>query len=339
MWVTVAAPPRPSTELLVSGEAVELDIRPARLGSRALALIVDIVVQLVIFLLLLLAAVAVLSMMPGLVDEALGESMLRIALVVVMLGYPTLVETFSKGRSLGKLAVGLRVVREDGGPIQLRHAFTRCLVGAAVEWPGLLLLPVTWVVGLLTMVFSSRGKRLGDLAAGTIVIHERTPAGWGFVQPMPAPLALWATRLDLTGVSDELALAVRHYLARAARFAEPHRSRLGTELATEVAARATPAPPPGTPAWAYLAAVLAERHRRASVRTAGRTQPDALVRAAAPATGWQPIATAPAPSSAPIPPWNPSVPVRPPWEPSVPARPPWDPSLPVQPPWDPRVPR
>jgi hypothetical protein len=118
------------------------------------------------------------------------------------------------------------------------------------------------------MLVNPHGKRLGDLAAGTVVIHDRTPETWGWVPAMPAHLAGWAALLDLTGLDDDLALAVRHYLARNRRLREPARSRLGYALASEVAAGTTPPAPPGTPGWAYLAAVLAERNQRAARRLA-----------------------------------------------------------------------
>jgi uncharacterized RDD family membrane protein YckC len=310
--VGVTASPITSTVPLVSGEAVELDVRVARLGSRSLALVLDMLVQLGLALLLGLLTVLTLTLLgPGLVDEALFQASFTILLVVVLIAYPTLVETFSNGRSIGKAAMGLRVVREDGGPIRLRHAFTRAMVGVAVEWPGLLLPPLTWVVCLLTMVFSPRGKRLGDLAAGTLVIHERPPPGWGRVPAMPPPLTSWATRLDLVAVDDNLALSVRNYLARGPQFKEPYRTALGEALASEVAYRATPPPPPGTPAWAYLAAVLAERQRRAAASRPGAQAPVLAPGAQAPVlapgalmapgglrpgapSGWQPVAAAPA---------------------------------------------
>jgi hypothetical protein len=97
---------------------------------------------------------------------------------------------------------------------------------------------------------------------------------------MPPPLAGWAALLDLTGLNDDLALAVRHYLARNREISEPIRSRLGLALANEVAACTTPPPPPGVAGWAYLAAVLAERHRRAAFRLAAARQISATVWAA-----------------------------------------------------------
>ncbi|BBH69520.1 transporter [Actinoplanes sp. OR16] len=249
---------------VVNAEAVALDVRPARLGSRALALAFDIGAQVVLALfLLLLTSITLRVLPPSIVDDALSDTVIRVVVVIVLLGYPTLIETLTNGRSVGKLVVGLRVVREDGGPIRVRHAFTRSLVGFAIEWPGLLFPLVTWMISFGTMIGSSRGRRIGDLAAGTMVVHVRRPYPWLPVPPMPAALGPWAVVADLSALDDGLALAVRQYLSRAPVLREPQRSRLGHELASEVAAAVRPAPPAGTPPDAYLAAVLAERRRRA----------------------------------------------------------------------------
>ncbi len=255
---------------LATGEAVEFEVRVARLGSRALALLIDIVIEVALLWMMLLVGVLILGGLTefGVVDDALLAVLGTLALVVTVIGYPVLMETLTRGRTVGKLAVGLRTVRDDGGPVRFRHVLTRVLVGVAVEWPGLLLPPVGWVAGLWTMLVSPTGKRLGDYAAGTLVIHERSPNTWGWVPAMPPALIGWAGTLDLTGLRDELALDVRHFLARNRRLGEPARTALGYSLAAEVAAVVTPPPPPGTPGWAYLAAVLAERNRRANLRLA-----------------------------------------------------------------------
>lgn len=265
----VTAQPAPGPEhsepAVVSGEAVEVDVRVARVGSRAVALLLDVLAQAGLFV--VLTPVALLTVEATVsTDGAVTQGVILACLIVVLVGYPVAFETLTGGRTLGKLALGLRVVRDDGGPIQFRHALTRRMVAVAAEWPGLVLPPFTWLASLVTTLAHPRGKRLGDLAAGTIVIHERTPAAWGWVPGMPPPLAGWATSLDLTTLDDELALAVRHFLARGHDLVEPERSRLGQSLAAEVAAVTTPPPPPGVPGWAYLAAVLAERHRRAAHR-------------------------------------------------------------------------
>jgi uncharacterized RDD family membrane protein YckC len=251
---------------LVSGEAVHLEVRLARAGSRALALMIDAFAQVLLAFIVVPVVTLGLGLILGL-DQASTGAAVIISMVLIVVGYPTLIHTVTRGRSLGKLALGLRVVRDDGGPITLRHAFSRALVGATLEWPGVLL-PVSWVVGLSILLTSPRAKRLADLTTGTIVIHERTPESWGWVPATPPPLLAWAATLDLTALDDQLALAARHFLARSRGLREPYRSRLGEALAKEILACTTPAPPPGTPGWAYLAAVVGERHRRSAHRLA-----------------------------------------------------------------------
>ncbi|MEU7869606.1 RDD family protein [Dactylosporangium sp. NPDC049140] len=257
-------------ERLVSGEAVELEVRVARAGSRVLALMLDIALQCLLLIALLFATALVvwLTVRTNIFDEGLLEAIVVVLMAVTLVGYPVFWETFLRGRTPGKAAMGLRVVRDDGGPVRFRHALARALVGLAIEWPGLLFPVVSWLGSLGVLMLNPSGKRIGDLVAGTIVIHERTPAAWGWVPAMPPPLTRWAALLDLTGLDDSLALAVRHFLARNREIAEPARTALGQALAREVASRTTPPPPPGVPGWAYLAAVLAERHRRSSHRLA-----------------------------------------------------------------------
>jgi uncharacterized RDD family membrane protein YckC len=264
-------PQEPDGVRLVSGDAVELDIRLARLGSRMLARLIDLVVQVALGIVLSLLISTVLPQFAGFVDAALVAAVYVVLLVAVLIGYPAVLETATGGRTVGKLAIGLRVIRDDGGPVRFRHALTRTLVGVAVEFPALgtvVLEPVGWLVSLWVMMVNPQGKRLGDLAAGTLVIHDRSPQSWGWVPAMPPQLAGWAATLDLTGLDDDLALAVRHYLARNREIREPARTRLGYALASDVAAGTTPPAPAGTPGWAYLAAVIAERNRRSAFRLA-----------------------------------------------------------------------
>ena len=146
-----------------------------------------------------------------------------------------------------------------------RQAVTRSLVGLAIEWPGLIGAPLTWLVTIWTMIGNPQSKRLGDHVAGTIVIHERTPAAWGWVPTMPPELAAWAATLDLTGLDDDLALGTRNFPCP-----QPQHSRARPD-------RARPAPGAGgrhcdqIPAAArhtgveYLRGRSAERHRRACV--------------------------------------------------------------------------
>lgn len=252
---------------LVSAEAVEIELRPARLPSRALALLLDCLIMLAPGFL----AVALVRQVFVLFGVALGSAALTVGTFLVLVGYPVLSETFLHGSTIGKRALGLRVIREDGGPLSARHSFTRALVGYAVEFPGLLLLFLCWPAGIITMLASAQGRRLGDLAAGTLVVHEREAVPGPASPLMPPELATWASTLDLTAVDDALALEVRQFVTRIRELREPYRARLANELAAEVAARITPPPPPGLLPWLLLVAVLAERRRRQETRLmAGR---------------------------------------------------------------------
>lgn len=300
------SPPPVATARFVTGEAVSLDLQVARLGSRMLARLIDLLIQVALMWLLLVVVPIVLGLLAltGLVqvDAELFSATFIVLLALVVVGYPVVLETLAGGRTLGKLALGLRVVRDDGGPIRFRQAMTRGLVAAAVEWPGLLAPPLTWLACVWTMTVSPQGKRLGDYAAGTLVIHDRTPAVWGHVPLMPPGLAAWAASLDLAGMDDHLALAVRHFLARVRQLREPARTHLANRLMAEVATVTRPAPPPGVSAWTYLAAVHAERHRRARHRLAALRARSAAV--------WPELAAG-SPSGAPTGP-SPGAPTPPP---------------------------
>jgi uncharacterized RDD family membrane protein YckC len=265
--VPVAPGDAPAVTGLVSAEAVEIELRPARLPSRALALFIDCLIMIAPGALLVSLVRAILVSF----DDALGEAALTVGTVLIFVGYPVLCETFLRGRSIGKSALGLRVVRDDGGPLRARHAFTRALVGLAVEFPGLLLFTLCWPAGIITMLGSAQGRRLGDLAAGTLVVHERDATPWRASPAMPRELAGWASTIDLSGVDDGLATEMRQLVSRVRELREPYRTHLFSQVADEVTAKITPPPPPGTTPWLLLVAVQAERRRRQEAQlVAGR---------------------------------------------------------------------
>lgn len=256
----------------MTGEAVALDIRTASFVSRLLALCIDLVVQFVA----LYALVLLVGLSAGAVDDTLLGGLALVAVVAITVGYPVALETLTRGRSLGKLALGLRVVRDDGGPVRLRHAVVRALVGFGEFY-------LTFgSAALIASILSERGKRLGDQLAGTLVVRERLPVISAPLLPVPPWLAGWAGLLDLSGVPDPLALEIRTFLARAPRMAPASRQQVAHSLADAVAARVTPPPPPGMPAEAYLQVVLAERRDRELARLARRSARPSYVPPAAP---------------------------------------------------------
>ena len=177
-------------------------------------------------------------------------------MVAIFIGYPAGFETLTRGRTLGKLALGLRVVRDDGGPITGRHALTRALVG----WIEIYLL--FGAPALVAGLIHPRVKRLGDMAAGTYVVNQR--ARMRLLPPpvMPPPLARWAGSADLAGLPSGLAIAVRQFLGRAPTLNPQARHQLGTQLLQATLPYVAPPPPPGYHPEYILAAVIADRRRR-----------------------------------------------------------------------------
>ena len=248
-------------EDVVTGEAVVLEVPCARFPSRMVALAIDIAVQLILLVILLVAVGAAEA--SGSLDAAAAAAIGLSGTVLIIVGYPTILETVSRGRSLGKLAMGLRVVGDDGGPERFRQALVRALASVPEIW---LLLGAP---ALITSLLSVKGKRLGDIFAGTFVIQERLRAKSGAAVVMPPTLAAWAASLELSALPDETAAIARSYLSRFGELTPVAREEFGRQIAAEVAAGVSPPPPPGTSATAYLSAVLAERSSRDLARMSG----------------------------------------------------------------------
>ena len=238
---------------LVTGEAVALELRPARLPSRALAVLIDLVVTVTLYIVVTIVLVASTSSL----DEAAQIALSIAAFLLVLVGGPIAVETLSHGRSLGKLACGLRVVRDDGGPIRFRHALVRGAIGT-VE-----ILMTFGVVACIASLVSARGRRLGDVFAGTLVVRERVSTSHvGFVPPPPPWLSGRFSALDLSAVPDGLWLAIRQYLTRMQQLDPQVGWAMAERLASDLSARTGAPAPTGVPPAAYLAAVVQERQAR-----------------------------------------------------------------------------
>ena len=259
---------------LVTGDAVVLDLRPARVPSRMLAIGVDLV--------LLLG----LGLLYGYLLRAVTGSAARLDAIsiagnlLILFGYPIGCETLSRGRTLGKLVVGLRVVRDDGGAIRFRQALLRGLALWAVDfavWTGL-------CAGLVCAAVNRDGKRFGDLMAGTMVIRTRAPRAPAPLPDIPASLLGWAGQLELSRLPDELVTAARAYVQRGPGMLAYPQHQLGQELARQVAALTAPPPPAGLPAEVFLAAVVDERRRREADRLSRRQY---VPRAEELPTGWR----------------------------------------------------
>jgi uncharacterized RDD family membrane protein YckC len=240
--------PRFDDEGVITGEAVTLDLRPASALIRGGGCAIDVLVSVLLIIGLLLA-------LAGLgVDEAAFRAIVIAGIVLCIVVLPTAVETASKGRSLGKLALGLRVVRDDGGSTGFRHAFIRALVGVLEIYMTL------GGLAVLVAFLNPSSKRLGDILAGTHAQVERVPKVPSTAFGVPAELTGWAAIADVGRLPDPVARRVASFFANAAHLVPESRARVAASLAAEVAPFVSPVP--DAPAERFLAGVAALRRER-----------------------------------------------------------------------------
>jgi uncharacterized RDD family membrane protein YckC len=283
---------------VVSGEGVAFELPRAGIGSRTVAALIDLIGQFLAFVFLIFVdgRVAVGA------DPAAITALLILEYVLVFAGYPILSEWLGRGRTVGKLCLGLRVVRDDGGPIGFRHALVRGLSSLVLEKPGLFA-PLGTAAGFITAAVNPREKRVGDLLAGTFVLNERSgttrrPVTVDYYA-VPPTLVPWAAALDLSRLDDRLALGLRQFVTRAGAMTPAAGHALGEQLRAAVLAVVSPPPPPGVPTPVLLTTVLAERRRRAAPPVPGPPVPGWPV--AGPIGGW-PDQPPPVPPRPPVPP-------------------------------------
>lgn len=216
-------------------EQVSLEFSLATVGSRFLALAIDTLIQ--------VASVAVLFIGVGLgaiaatftIDQA-GPWLMAIVglgLFSIYYVYFALFESVWNGQTPGKRIIGLRVIHASGRPITAFEAILRNIVRIADQLPGI------YAVGIVCVFLTERSQRLGDLAAGTVVVHERvrSPASGEFATTVAAPAALTQHGASkLTG--DEIRVIELYFRRReeldgvarvhaARRIADRVRERLG----------------------------------------------------------------------------------------------------------------
>lgn len=250
MTAAADAFPEPVERELVTGEAVTLDVKPASYILRAAGTFIDWVV----YMLVMLGCVLLLVATGGGLDEALVRALVVLILVFGTVVIPLTVELASRGRSLGKLAVGARIVRDDGGAIGFRHAFIRALTGVLEIF--MTVGGIAALVGLL----NTRSKRLGDLLAGTYSQLVRVPAPRPLDLYLSPALSGWATTADVGRLPDRLSRRIAQFVRQAPQLTPAARYGLSTELAREASAFVSPLP--DVDAETFLVGVALLRRQR-----------------------------------------------------------------------------
>jgi uncharacterized RDD family membrane protein YckC len=226
-----AREPVDTTTEIETPEHVRFRYHVAGPANRALAYLVDLAARgLVLTVFIFLAALGGLS--AGEATKQASNGVLLLAFFVIEWGYYVFFETISSGRTPGKRVFGLRVVTEGGHPLRFGDSLLRNLLRAADFLPG------AYAIGLLVMGRDARFRRLGDLAAGTIVITEARHAVTAKLRLDPPP-----TAAELRGLPQRLPLsgeeldAVDLFLRRVGRLAPSREEELAEMVAPLFARR------------------------------------------------------------------------------------------------------
>lgn len=253
-----AAPPSRAPDAVITGDAVLLDLRAASFPTRMLSAAIDGILQLVLLVGGMVAMVWTASWAE--LDDGLVAAGIVVVTVLAYIGYPVLSELLLKGRSVGRLVLGTRVVRDDGGPVHLRQSLLRAVMAMLEIWS------TAGTIALTCAVIDRRSRRVGDLLAGTMVIQERMRDHSPDRSEVPDSLRAWAESADVGRLPLTLMQDIRAFLPRAERINPDSRHQLSRDLLHRTLPHVAPAPPPGTDPEAFLAAVLAERSRRDELR-------------------------------------------------------------------------
>ena len=241
-------------DALITGDAVLLDLRTASFAVRMLSAAIDGVLQLGL-LIGGTIAIAWTAARVELDDGFVAAGIVAVS-VLAYVGYPVLCELLLHGRSVGRLVMGTRVVRDDGGPVHLRQSLLRAVMAMLEIWS------TSGAIALTCSVIDRRSRRVGDLLAGTMVIQERMRSLSPQRVEVPESLGRWVQGADVGRLPLTLMQDIRSFLPRAGTINPESRRELSRDLLRRTLPHVAPAPPPGTDPEELLAAVLAERSRR-----------------------------------------------------------------------------
>jgi len=240
--------------VIVTPEAVVIDLQTGGLATRLMSGLIDAAVRVAI---VMVVAIGVAIVRVGVGFE---RSVVAFTIFFAIIGYPIVTEVWWRGRTVGKLATGLRVVTTEGAPIRFRHAALRSMGGVAD-----LLLPPGGITGLLFVWGTPRNQRIGDLLAGTIVVRNATieePSA-AFWFPIPTGYEQYAEQLDPTAMTSQLYLVVRSFLLRIHEFGASGRATVAQALADKVGERIGHPREPQVHPEAFLLCAVARYQRRA----------------------------------------------------------------------------
>ena len=223
-------------------ERVELHYVLASVGNRFLAAAVDHLIQIAAIVVIIIAAGALSDWQLFASMGVWTAALTVLAVFAVYWGYFVVFETLWSGQTPGKRMMRLRVVREDGRPVRFFEVFVRNLLRVAIDIQPL----GSYAIGVISIIFSARSKRVGDFVAGTVVVKERSTEAPSLDEIIrvseieqqrleraaPAPFAADTRRL-----SEQELRAVKTFLKRRFELQEANRSALAARIAQPISAK------------------------------------------------------------------------------------------------------
>jgi uncharacterized RDD family membrane protein YckC len=219
-------------ERIVTPEAVALTLDLAGLGSRMIAIAIDMVIQFGVFLLLSLSFAGL-----GLQGTS-AQAVLLVSFFLLFWGYFFAFEGMWNGQTPGKRTQRIRVARADGQPAGWPQVVIRNLVRIVDLLPGF------YAIGTVSIVLTRQSQRLGDLAGGTVVVRLRA-APPPFAVSLPPDSFVAARTLDTAALTESEYSLIRSFLERRGSLVPAARERLAADLATTIRPRVA-----GADAWA-----------------------------------------------------------------------------------------
>jgi uncharacterized RDD family membrane protein YckC len=206
---------------IATPEGVSVELVLAGVGSRFAAAFLDTIIQ--------FTAVILLGVAAGALRNTIARAVATVGIFLVFLGYDIVFEAWNGGRTPGKMAGGLRVVRANGTPIGFFTSAVRNLL-RLID-----ILPFFYIVGMITVLASSKNQRLGDLAAGTVIVRQRRGDSASSVDALVARRTLEgpedSSGWDVSAVTADEISTVQRFLDRRASLTGGARVRLGNDLA------------------------------------------------------------------------------------------------------------
>lgn len=246
---------------IATPEGVDVDLTLAGIGSRFIAALIDTSIKLVAFIGSFIFLFGGTSLLGGGDLTSIGSAIFYVVSFFIWFGYDVMFETLSSGRTPGKRWTGLRVVRLGGRPVGFVASSIRNMV-RIVDF-----LPTFYLVGMITAIITRMNQRLGDLAAGTVVVREKrvpaAPSASRFGPPSQVPVGIPQANesWDVGAVTADDLATIRRFLERRSELAPHARDHLARELANRLQGKVV-----GAPALApeqFLEQVSAAKARRA----------------------------------------------------------------------------